>query len=217
MWGLRVDKLALIKTTRMVEEIAKRFALQEPIAQALRSVDREQFVPRELKHSAYRLDALPIKAQQYISSPLTVAKMTQYLSPHGADSVLEVGCGSGYQAAILSRLFRRVFTIERIDTLLSEARTRFRHLGLINIHTRSDDGQKGWEAYAPYDRILFSATAQRIPSKIFDQLTEGGILVAPMREGDHEYICRFTKRDGQLYPERLEECVFVPIVDGTER
>lgn len=201
----------------MSEEIIKKFPLRPIVKNAIIQTNREMFVPIAMRHNAYRLDALPIGAQQYISSPLTVAKMTQYLSPEGCDSVLEIGCGSGYQAAVLSHLFRRVFTIERIESLLLEAKDRFRHLKLGNIHTRTDDGQNGWEQYAPFDRILFSASARLIPQKLFDQLREGGILIAPMERGREQIITRFTKRGGKIIEDALEVCDFVPILDGVVR
>ncbi|MDD5210857.1 MAG: protein-L-isoaspartate(D-aspartate) O-methyltransferase [Sulfuricurvum sp.] len=212
-----MDKVTIIKTTRMAEEITKRFPLRDTIRNAIIQTNREAFVPLSMRHNAYRLDALPIGAQQYISSPLTVAKMTQYLSPEGCDNVLEIGCGSGYQAAVLSRVFRRVFTIERIESLLLEAKERFRSLKHGNIHTRTDDGQNGWEQYAPFDRILFSASARVIPQKLFDQLKEGGILIAPMEKGREQIITRFTKQAGKIMEDSLEVCDFVPICDGVVR
>ncbi len=117
--------------------------------------------------------------------------MTEYLEPKGADRVLEVGCGSGYQAAVLSHLFRGVFTIERIEPLILEAKSRFRELKISNIHTRTDDGQNGWIQYAPFDRILFSASIDKIPQKLFDQLADGGILVAPIEKNSkqRDYSC----------------------------
>jgi protein-L-isoaspartate(D-aspartate) O-methyltransferase len=214
---MSIDKITAIKTTRMAEEIVKKFPLRPNIKNAIIHTNREVFVPIAMRHNAYRLDALPIGAQQYISSPLTVAKMTQYLSPEGCDSVLEIGCGSGYQAAVLSKVFRRVFTIERIESLLLEAKDRFRHLHLGNIHTRTDDGQNGWEQYAPFDRILFSASARVIPQKLFDQLREGGILLAPMERGREQVITRFTKQGGKIHEDALEVCDFVPVLDGVVR
>ncbi|MDD2369320.1 MAG: protein-L-isoaspartate(D-aspartate) O-methyltransferase [Sulfuricurvum sp.] len=214
---MSIDKITIIKTSRMAEEIAKKFPLRANIKEAIVHTNREMFVPIAMRHNAYRLDALPIGAQQYISSPLTVAKMTQYLSPEGCDSVLEIGCGSGYQAAVLSKVFRRVFTIERIESLLLEAKERFRTLHLGNIHTRTDDGQNGWEQYAPFDRILFSASARVIPQKLFDQLREGGILLAPMERGREQVITRFTKRGGVIHEDPLEVCDFVPVLDGVVR
>lgn len=201
---------------RMIEEIEKGFKLDEKVKNAIMSVDRELFVPSVFKHLAYQLDALPLSDNQWISSPLTVAKMTQYLEMDGVDSVLEIGCGSGYQAAVLSKMCRRVFTIERINDLLREAKNRFSQLEIQNVFTRFDDGQLGWRDYAPYDRILFSATAQKIPDIIFDQLAEGGILVAPVQEGSMQILTRFYKINGKITSEAIEQCLFVPVIDGRQ-
>ncbi len=199
---------------KMVEEIDKRFPLEEKIKQAFLAVDREEFVPQIFKHLAYSLDALPMQKDQWISSPLTVAKMTQYLEPKGAKSVLEIGCGSGYQAAILSQLFEKVYTIERIESLLNEARARFRKLNIKNILTKFDDGLFGWEAFAPFDRILFSASPEQIPQRLFEQLKEGGMLLAPVNEYGLQTLTRFRKRRGQIITEMIEQCNFVPVVRG---
>jgi len=212
-----VDKITAKKTARMADEIEKIFSLSPEIKEAIVKTNREVFVPTGFKHSAYKLDALPIGASQYISSPLTVAKMTEYLFPRGADRVLEIGCGSGYQAAVLSHLFRGVFTIERIESLMLEAKQRFRQLVINNIHTRTDDGQNGWISYAPYDRILFSATAKQIPKRIFDQLADGGIVVAPIEKHGKQVITRFIKDGERIEEEELEECDFVPVLDGIQK
>jgi protein-L-isoaspartate(D-aspartate) O-methyltransferase len=212
-----IDRITFIKTSRLAEDIHKRFPLSPKVKAAIASTDREVFVPSGFKHNAYKLDALPIGAQQWISSPLTVAKMTEYLQPEGADRVLEVGCGSGYQAAVLSHLFRGVFTIERIEPLMLEAKERFRTLGILNVHTRTDDGQKGWPQYAPYDRILFSASAKQIPRTLIDQLRPGGILVAPMERDGKQVITRFVKQGNRLVEDPLEACSFVPVLDGVQK
>ena len=144
--------------------------------------------------------------------------MTQHLELKGVDSVLEVGCGSGYQAAILSKICRRVFTIERINELLKEAKSRFHTLEMHNIITRFDDGQRGWKQYAPFERILFSATAKEIPQVLFDQLAEGGILVAPVEETENYHIItRYYKKNGRITSETIEQCLFVPVLDGTQK
>ncbi len=212
-----MDRITATKTSRLAEECHKIFSLSESVKEAIAKTDREVFVPNGFKHHAYKLDALPIGASQYISSPLTVAKMTQYLDPDGADRVLEVGCGSGYQAAVLSHLFRGVFTIERIEPLILEAKKRFRNLAIHNIHTRTDDGQNGWIQYAPYDRILLSASAKEIPQKLFNQLGEGGILVAPIEKGNKQMITRFKKNGNSIEKTELELCDFVPILDGVQK
>lgn len=203
---------------KLVDEIEHNFPLQPHVREALLAVDREVFVPSGFKQLAYTLDALPMAASQWISSPLTVAKMTQHLELKGVDSVLEIGCGSGYQAAVLSKICRRVFTIERIDELLKEAKKRFAELEIHNIFTRFDDGQRGWKQYAPFERILFSATAQEIPEVLFEQLAEGGILLAPVEEAENYHIItRYYKKNGRITSEMIEQSLFVPILDGTQK
>jgi len=205
-----------MQNERMADEISKCFSIDDIVHKAISNSCREEFVPSGFGHRAYSLDALPIASRQWISSPLTVAKMTQYLEYEGCDSVLEIGCGSGYQAAVLSQLFRRVFTIERISTLLNEARTKFSAQNLHNIHVRLDDGQFGWNEYAPYDRILFSASTPKIPHELFRQLKDGGILIAPIEKDGVQTITRFQRDGNSIIPKSLEVCEFVPILEGTE-
>ncbi|NKQ40077.1 MAG: protein-L-isoaspartate(D-aspartate) O-methyltransferase [Sulfurovum sp.] len=202
---------------RMVEEIGNKFPLESYVKSAFLKVDREVFVTSGFKHLAYKLDALPMHSEQWISSPLTVAKMTQHLELKGVDSALEVGCGSGYQAAILSKIVRRVFTIERIEPLLREAKERFKTLEMDNIFTRYDDGQRGWKEYAPYERIIFSATTDNIPETLFEQLADGGILIAPINQDGLQIITRYYKKSGRITSEAIEPCLFVPMLSGTKR
>lgn len=210
-----LKKLELQKCQKLANEIDKIFPLKESIKKAIASTPRNMFVPAGFEHHAYKLDALPISANQWISSPLTVAKMTQFLEPYGADSVLEIGCGSGYQAAILSRLFRRVFTIERVEKLVKEAKNRFKELNILNVNVRYSDGTLGWREFAPYDRILFSASIENIPRYFFEQLNDNGILVAPIQKGDGQIITKFTKKGNVIKKEELEKCFFVPTKKGT--
>ncbi|MDQ1263279.1 MAG: protein-L-isoaspartate(D-aspartate) O-methyltransferase [Campylobacterota bacterium] len=212
-----MDRITATRTAKLAEECHRKFPLLDSVKNAIAKTSREEFVPAGFRHNAYKLDALPMGSSQWISSPLTVAKMTHYLEPKKDDRVLEIGCGSGYQAAVLSHLFRGVFTIERIESLMLEAKARFRKLNLTNINTKIDDGQNGWAQYAPFERILFSATAKEIPQKIFDQLSDGGVLVAPMQVGLKQVITRFRKVGTMLQKEELEECEFVPIVNGTQK
>ncbi|MCX6075452.1 MAG: protein-L-isoaspartate(D-aspartate) O-methyltransferase [Campylobacterales bacterium] len=212
-----MDRITATKTTRLAEDCHQKFALSPEVRNAIANTNREAFVPMGLKHNAYKLDALPMGYAQWISSPLTVAKMSQYLEPKGGYKVLEVGCGSGYQAAVLSHMFRGVFTIERIESLMFEAKARFKELNLNNIHTKIDDGQNGWKQYAPYDRILFSASTKVIPQKLFEQLTDGGILVAPIEKAGKQIITRFKKNGSNIEQTELEACDFVPILDGIQK
>lgn len=202
---------------KMADAIDKQFKLEQNVRDGIIKVDREAFVPTAFRHLAYNLDALPLKESQWISSPVTVAKMTQHLDMEGVDSVLEIGCGSGYQAAVLSKMCRRVFTIERINELLKSAKKRFSELELHNIFAKFDDGQMGWAEYAPFDRIIFSATATQIPQVIFDQLKDGGTLIAPIQEGDLQILTRYYKRNGRITTETIEQCLFVPVLSGTQR
>ncbi|BAF69163.1 protein-L-isoaspartate(D-aspartate) O-methyltransferase [Nitratiruptor sp. SB155-2] len=208
-----IERIELQKCQKMADNIDTIFPLEPPIKEAFASVRRELFVPLGFKHHAYKLDALPIAGNQWISSPLTVAKMTHFLEPVGADSVLEIGCGSGYQAAILSRIVRRVFTVERIERLVREAKQRFKELGTSNIHVRYADGMLGWREFAPYDRILFSAAIETVPKNIFDQLHDEGILVAPIIKGERQVITRFYKNGNK---EELDECLFIDSKTGVE-
>lgn len=212
-----MDRITATKTARLAEECHRQFPLSPEVKNAIANTNREAFVPMGLKHNAYKLDALPMGYAQWISSPLTVAKMSQYLEAKGGDKVLEIGCGSGYQAAVLSHIFRGVFTIERIESLMFDAKVRFRELNINNIHTRIDDGQNGWKQYAPYDRILFSASAKEIPQKIFEQLSDGGILIAPMEKGNKQIITRFKKNGVSIEKTELEACDFVPILNGVQK
>ncbi|MGX2982205.1 protein-L-isoaspartate(D-aspartate) O-methyltransferase [Helicobacter sp. 23-1045] len=204
----------------MLDLIAKEFPIAPNVRGAMSQIPRDIFMTEALRPLAYRIDAISIGANQFISSPLTVAKMTQFLEiDKSCDSVLEIGCGSGYQAAILSKLFRRVFSIERIERLREEAIVRFKKLGIMNVNTKVDDGNNGWEKYAPFDRILFSASPSVIAPKVATQLAEGGILVAPMTQNDGtQIITRFIKRHGRLNVlDTKGECEFVPVKRDIER
>ncbi len=212
---MRISHLEAQKCKRLAQNINEVFPLEPEIFQAFASIPRELFVPLGFRHHAYKLDALPIAGSQWISSPLTVAKMTHYLRPLEADSVLEIGCGSGYQAAILSQLVRRVFSVERIERLVYQAKQRFKELGIVNVHVRHADGLLGWKEYAPYDRILFSTAIEKVPAPIFQQLAKGGILVAPIIRGERQIITRFVNH-GYIFKEELENCLFINAKSGVE-
>ena len=208
--------LEQIKCKNLADAIADKVALTPALYDAIGSMPREIFVP--VAAHAYGLDAQPIQGNQWISSPLTVAKMTLALELDAdTDNVLEIGCGSGYQAAILSRLAHRVFSVERIEKLASEAKKRFEALKIRNVHVRFDDGNVGWKSYAPYDRILLSAAAEQIPQALFNQLKNGGILVAPIKKDGKQFIVKFKKdARGEITQKALDECLFVPLLGGIE-
>jgi len=204
-----------IANSQMVEKLDKLFKLDENIKQAFLKVDRKNFVPSGLNFKAYTIDSLPLANDSTISSPLTVAKMTTYLKiDKNVDSILEIGCGSGYQSAILSKLIRRVFAIERIGNLVKETKERFKNLKIYNVNLKHDDGQVGWRNFAPFDRILFSATTTQIPQTLFAQLKDGGILIAPILKDKKEIIIEFKKQNGTIIQKEIEEAKFVPIKEG---
>lgn len=202
----------------MVDLIDSKFPLSPHVKNAMLKIPRDVFVPSGISYFAYHINAIPLGASQFISSPLTVAKMTEYLDCKNCDSVLEIGCGSGYQAAILSSLFRRVFSIERIERLRQEAVARFKQLSIMNINTKLGDGKQGWENFAPFDRILFSAGIECIPPKIISQLTDKGILVAPIIQPDNSQIITIFQKNGQNLSiiEKKDECDFVLVKDNIE-
>jgi protein-L-isoaspartate(D-aspartate) O-methyltransferase len=210
------EKMELQKCKSMALAISEVEEIDESIFKALCSVRRDLFVPNGMEHLAYKVEPLPLIGNQWISSPLTVAKMTKALKLKNCDKVLEIGCGSGYQAAILSKIVRAVFTVERVVALSSEAKARFKKLGIDNIHVRSDDGLNGWREYAPYDRILFSASTGEIPQKLFSQLKSDGIIVAPIVKSNTQHITSFNKQ-GKIIAQESQKCEFVKIVSGIQR
>jgi protein-L-isoaspartate(D-aspartate) O-methyltransferase len=175
---------------------------------------RELFVPRSFLDQAYEDMALPIGSGQTISQPLVVAMMTQALELHDRLKVLEIGTGSGYQAAVLSRLVRRVYTIERHRALLHEAEARFTQLGFHNITTRAGDGTKGWPEQAPFDRILVTAAADGdIPKTLTDQLALGGIMIVPLgNDRRDQRVYRVRRTETGLQREELWPVRFVPLL-----
>ena len=205
-----------IKSIHLAHQIAEHIELDEDLFNAFASIDRELFMPKGFSFHAHSLNALPIDEGQWISSPITVAKMTKALHYQNAQSILEIGCGSGYQAAILSKLFKKVYTIERIEKLLLDAREKFKILNLTNIYTKFGDGNFGWDTYAPYDRILFSASCKEPPLQLFDQLADGGLLVVPLEKGNGQAITIFAKDGKHIKMKELDECKFVPVLPGVQ-
>ncbi len=198
---------------RMVREHLSARGIRDPrVLQAMGSVPRHLFVEGPLRTRAYEDSALPIGQDQTISQPWIVARMTELLCLGGKERVLEIGTGSGYQAAVLAALCGRVYTVERHSALTSLAKKRFGDLGLDNILCRTADGTIGWSDHAPFDRILVTAGAPELPQALARQLGEGGILVIPVGDRARQELVVIHKRDGRLVENRDSGCAFVPLV-----
>ena len=201
---------------RMVERLRAEGGISdERVLTAMRTVPRHQFMDEALASRAYEDTALPIGNGQTISQPWVVARMTAALIEHGIPQrVLEVGTGSGYQASVLATLGLETYSVERIEELLRVARRRFRSLGL-NVRTRHDDGRAGWPDYAPFDGIIVTAGAAALEASLFEQLPEGGTLLAPIGAANGQRLLRIRRIEGALVQEDLGAVVFVPLLPGT--
>jgi protein-L-isoaspartate(D-aspartate) O-methyltransferase len=198
---------------RLIMELRSAGITDTAVLAAIERVPRELFVPESFADQAYENTALPIGMGQTISQPSVVAFMTQALGLTDRMKVLEVGTGSGYQAAILSKLARRVYTIERHKGLLREAEKRFAELKLRNVVTKLGDGSKGWPEQAPFERILVTAAATEIPQALIDQLAIGGVLVGPFgKQGGDQNLIRLTRTESGTTQETLWAVRFVPLV-----
>ncbi len=200
---------------RLVMELRNAGITDTEVLSALERVPREIFVPAPFRDRAYENSALPIGGGQSISQPLVVARMTQALELDRRTKVLEVGTGSGYQAAVLAALARRVYTIERAPGLLRQAEACFAELGLHNVTSRRGDGSLGWPEQAPFRRIIVTAAAATVPQSLADQLGEDGIMVLPLGPArGRQMLVRLRRHGGDLVREDLEEVRFVPLVAG---
>ena len=206
------------KKLRLLMELRRAGIGDARVLGAIEKTPREKFVPALFEDRAYENVALPIGDGQTVSQPYVVALMTEKLMPGERQNVIEIGTGSGYQTAVLARLCRRVFSIERHRELLRGAEARFAELRLRNIVCRFGDGTKGWPEQAPYDRVLVTAAAPDVPSALIDGLAPGGILVAPVGE-DHrdQQLLRIRRNDDGFSTEDLGLVRFVPLVPGLPR
>jgi protein-L-isoaspartate(D-aspartate) O-methyltransferase len=198
--------------------LRRRGIADQAVLRAMDEVPRERFVSREATGNAYADHALPIDCGQTISQPYVVAYMTEQLNVLPHHRVLEVGTGSGYQAAILARLAREVVTIERYRTLAEQARERLRTLGYDNVEVIAGDGLAGVPARGPYDRIIVTAAAEQVPQALVEQLAEGGIMILPL--GPHagpQYIVKLTNTGTELKRDNLIGVRFVPLLPGQAR
>lgn len=182
------------------------------VLEAMARVPREEFVPEDVRNRAYEDGPLPIGHGQTISQPYIVALMTEQLEPAPHHKVLEVGTGSGYQAAVLSGLVREVYSVEIVEPLAKKAAETLGRLGFPNVHLRAGDGYLGWPEAAPFDTIIVTCAPDHVPQPLVDQLKEGGRLVIPVGErGGIQKLIRLTKSNGTLHQEEVLDVRFVPL------
>ena len=208
MQDFRHEKARLIMTLRGMGVV------EADVLSAMERVPRELFVPTALSQHAYENASLPIALEQTISQPYIVARMTAALELTGRERVLEIGTGSGYQAAILSFLCRRVYSIERLRPLLVEAENRFRKLRITNVTSKFGDGAKGWPEGAPFDRVILTCAPPEIPATLLNQLKTGGIMVAPEGRDREQSLVVIRRTEEGIERRELLPVRFVPLVEG---
>jgi protein-L-isoaspartate(D-aspartate) O-methyltransferase len=198
---------------KMVEEqIVNRGVRDERVLAALRKVPRHEFMPEAIRSMAYSDNALPIGEGQTISQPYMVAFMSEFLKLDGTERVLEIGTGSGYQAAVLAELCEKVYTVERIKTLADKARASLDRLGYRGVAIKVYDGTYGWKEMAPFDAIIVTAASPDIPAPLIEQLKVGGRLVIPVGERFGQELLKVTRTEEGTVTQRSIPCVFVPLI-----
>lgn len=206
------DRFETIRYRMVQEQLVSRGIHDPRLLSVMGEVPRHLFVEDAMQSSAYGDYPLPILEGQTISQPFIVACMTQALCLTGTERVLEIGTGSGYQAVILSRLCDRVYTVERLNSLLASSRRLFDRLRCYNIQSKLDDGTMGWQEYAPYDAIIVTAGGPEIPAPLLAQLADPGRMVIPVGDQGLQELQLVTKKDGQIQMELLEHVRFVNLV-----
>ena len=202
---------------RMVREVIVGTGITDSrVIEAMAATPRHEFVPRTHRRRAYFDMALPIGESQTISSPFIVAFMTETLEPRPTDKVLEVGTGSGYQAAVLSGLVKDVFTIEIIGSLGARAARTLKRLRYENVHAKVGDGYAGWPEHAPFDKIIVTCSPEKVPDALVRQLREGGRMVVPVGQRYQQTLFLFRKKNGRLEAEALRPTLFVPMTGRAE-
>ncbi len=207
-----VDHFATIRERMVQEQLVDRGISDQLTLDSMREVPRHFFVDDAMQNRAYGDHPLPIAADQTISQPLIVAYMTQSLGLTGTERVLEIGTGSGYQAAVLSRMCESVYTVERINTLLAGARKLFSELRYYNVMAKLDDGTMGWAEHGPYDAIIVTAGGPEIPEPLIEQLSDNGRLVIPVGDQQRQNLMLVTKVDGEVEIKELERVRFVDLI-----
>ena len=202
---------------KMVDEYIITCGIKnQRVIQAMIDTLRHEFVPSQYRKQAYYDSAIAIGEAQTISSPFIVAYMTECLDPQPTDRVLEVGTGSGYQAAVLGEIVDQVYTIEIVEELGRNAAKTLKRLDYDNVHVRVGDGFQGWPKYAPFNKIIATCSPERVPQPLIDQLAEGGLMIIPVGERYQQSLYLFRKRDGKLESEVLRPTLFVPMTGRAE-
>ena len=215
-WSQKTDRYAKLRKHLVEREIVAAGITDSRVVEAIRSVPRHEFVPKRQRRLAYFDMALPIGYGQTISPPYVVAYMTENLLPKPTDRVLEVGTGSGYQAAVLSGLVKDVYSIEIVEQLGRSSKSRLRRLKYDNVHTKTGDGYQGWPEHAPFDKIIVTCSPEEVPAPLVDQLAEGGRMVIPIGERFQQSLYLLKKTEGKLVREALESTFFVPMTGVAE-
>ncbi|HIE20443.1 MAG TPA: protein-L-isoaspartate(D-aspartate) O-methyltransferase [Rhodospirillales bacterium] len=199
----------------MMQDLRQAGVADGGVLAAMEATPRELFVTDHFKAQAYEDATLPIGYQQTLSAPAVVAKMTEALEITDRMKVLEIGTGSGYQAAVLAQLCRRLYSIERHPALLQDAEDRFQELGLVNITTQAGDGSLGWPEQAPFERIMVTAAAADVPDALLGQLAEGGIMIVPVGlDENDQYLLKLRRGEDGIETEELGPTRFVPLIAG---
>jgi protein-L-isoaspartate(D-aspartate) O-methyltransferase len=207
-----VDGGSRLRDEMLTQQLVKRGIRDERVLQVMRHMPRHLFVPSRHRAMAYEDMPLPIGHEQTISQPLMVAMMTEALRLHGHERVLEIGTGSGYQAAILSRLAVVVFSIERIPELAAQARITLAMVGIMNVHVLVGDGSLGLPEHGPYDAMVVTAASPQVPPALVDQLKLAGRLVIPVGNRHEQTLVRVTRTEHEPQVEHLGGCRFVPLI-----
>jgi protein-L-isoaspartate(D-aspartate) O-methyltransferase len=203
----------------MVQQQLKARGVSDPrVLAAMNKVRRDEFVPPNLKGSSYADQPLPIGYSQTISQPYIVAFMTEQVHPSPKDRVLEIGTGSGYQAAILAELAAEVYTIEIIEPLAKTAEATLQRLGYKNVHVKAGDGYKGWPEYAPFDSVIVTCAPDHVPQPLIDQLKEGGRMIIPVGSGlGFQHLHLLEKKSGKLQRRAVLPVRFVPMTGEAQK
>ncbi|MBL0942430.1 MAG: protein-L-isoaspartate(D-aspartate) O-methyltransferase [Alphaproteobacteria bacterium] len=217
MYLIQQDDYKTEREEMVLNQISFRGVTNSAVVEAMKKVPRHLFVPENLQYLAYTDAPLPLGYGQTISQPYMVAFMTEAAHLTPAAKVLEIGTGCGYQAAILSQICKKVYTIEIVKPLAEEAKRILKDLGYLNIHVRQGDGWEGWPQKAPFDAIIMTAAPKHLPQPILSQLKMGGILIIPLGEMPNQALLRYTKIEEGLKEEALMPVRFVPMTGKAQQ